>query len=75
MSILPADYYTQFSSLGLNPILSFLLFVVQFYIFLFIFIILNALLTACFCWSLLVIYRILGIPWIDGTTKGFINRS
>ena len=28
-----------------------------------------------FTWSLLFFCRMLGIPWIDGTTLGWVNRS
>ena len=76
MTILPPDYYTMVQqAYPDNPIWGFLVFALQFHIFMILYIIVNMLLTAGICWGLLIIFRILGIPWLDGTTKGFINRS
>ncbi len=52
----------------------FLQFVVFFYFSLFVVILLNFLIVAVVSWGLLMVFRLLGKPWVDGTTKGFINR-
>ena len=76
MSILPPDYFSavQQAYPG-NEFVGFLIWAVQFQIFMIIYILVNVLLTAGLLWGLLIIFRILGIPWMDGTTKGLINRE
>ena len=70
--MLPPDYWSQMQ----NPdIMSVMVFIIKFYSMMFVFMILNVAMTISFVWSLLIICRALRIPWIDGTTKGFINRS
>lgn len=70
------DYYSQLSHLtGFEFFWNMVIWMVSFYATMILFIILNALLTAAFCWSLLFVFRFFGIPWLDGTTKGYINRS
>ena len=70
------DYYSHVAHLeGFELIINMIWFIITFYASMIVFIIMNALLTAAICWSLLFIFRLLGIPWLDGTTKGFINRS
>lgn len=70
------DYYTPMAHLeGLDFFINMVLFIVSFYGTMIVFIILNALLTAAVCWSMLIICRLLGIRWIDGTNKGYINRE
>ena len=74
MNRLVPDYFTMIQGSDLNPILGFLWFVIQLYGTMIIFVALNALLTAAIFWFLLIVCRFLGIPWIDGTTEGIINR-
>lgn len=70
--MLPPDYYSYMQ----DPTLaSFLVFIIKFYLMMFVFILLNTLLMSGFVWSLLFICRALNIPWVDGTTKGFIKRT
>jgi hypothetical protein len=70
--MLPPDYWSQMQ----NPdIMSVMVFIVKFYSMMFVFMVLNVAMTVSFVWSLLIICRVLRIPWIDGTTKGFINRE
>jgi NADH:ubiquinone oxidoreductase subunit 3 (subunit A) len=76
VNILPStDYLTTFTSIGGDPFLGFFYFLMQFYGLMIIFIILNSILLLALTWSFLVICRLLGIPWVDGTTEGFINRK
>ena len=59
----------------LAEILKALTWVFYFYISFAVYMLINALITATMIWSLLLICRLLGLPWIDGTTKGFIDRE
>jgi hypothetical protein len=49
--------------------------VIKFYIVLIIYMFTNVVFMVGFVWNLLFICRLLGIPWFDGSTKGFINRT
>jgi len=70
------DYYSKVAHLeGFDLIINMIWFIITMYATMIVFIILQALLVASICWSALLICRMLGIPWLDGTTKGFINRS
>ena len=76
MTILPTNYIEMIRQANPgNEIMGFIVFALQFQIFMVIYIIINILLTISMCWGMLVVFRILGIPWLDGTTKGFIKRS
>ena len=69
------DYLSKYQHLtGFDAIIQFIWFTITLYSTMIIFLFLNALLTATLMWSMLLICRVLGIPWIDGTTKGFLNR-
>lgn len=69
---LPPDYLATLN----NPsLLDVILFLIKFQIIMFTYIILNGLCIAGIVWWMLFFCRFTGIPWIDGTTKGFINRS
>jgi len=59
----------------LTEILKVLEWVFYFYLTLSIYMLINMVITATIIWILLLLYRLLGIPWFDGTTKGFINRE
>jgi len=52
-----------------------MLWIVKFYFMLGFWIFLNTVFMVGFIWALLVVFRVMGIPWLDGTTKGFVNRS
>lgn len=66
------DYW---SALPDHSFLAIIGFIFKFYLTMFIFMAMNILIMVTSVWGLLIVYRILGIPWIDGTTKGLINRS
>ena len=69
------DYLSQ-APVGMLPgLLHLLWFVVSFYVSMFVFLLMNTLLVAGVVWSLLITCRMLGIPWVDGTTSGFLNRK
>ena len=70
------DYYSSVENLqGFDLIVNIIWFLITFYGTMILFIILNALLMVSICWSMLLICRLFGLPWVDGTTKGFINRE
>ena len=76
MNILPPDYLTAIQqAYPDSPILGFFVFALQFHIFMILYIIVNTLIMAGMLWGLLAMFRLLGITWFDGTTKGFIKRS
>ena len=52
-----------------------MLWIAKFYFMLGFWIFLNTVFMVGCIWALLVVFRVLGIPWLDGTTKGFVNRS
>lgn len=70
--MLPHDYW---SALPDHNFLIIVAFILKFYATMFIFMVLNVAFMVSSVWALLIICRVLGIRWIDGTTKGFINRS
>jgi hypothetical protein len=70
--MMPPDYW---SALPDHNFLTIVLFILKFYVTMFIFMALNVAFMVGSVWGLLLICRALGIPWIDGTRKGFINRS
>lgn len=70
--MMPPDYW---SALPDHNFLTIVMFLLKFYITMFIFMALNIALMVSSVWALLIVFRLLGIPWLDGTTKGFINRS
>jgi hypothetical protein len=70
------DYLSTVSGLPVNgQFTNFILFVIQLYTTIIVITILNMLLLLIASWGLLLIFRMLGIPWVDGTTKGFIDRK
>ena len=54
-----------------EPIFNGLWWVLFFYLQLSVYLMLNIFLTAGILWGLLLIFRLIGIPWIDGTRHGF----
>jgi len=56
-------------------ILQALKFVLILYYCLAIHIIICMVLTSGLIWSALLLCRLLGITWVDGTVKGFLNRE
>jgi len=69
---MPPDYYSYMN----NPsILEMLDMVFYFYLTMTVFMVFHILFMIGFVWGLLILCRLLGIPWVDGTTKGFKNRS
>lgn len=74
--MLPPDYYSMVQkTYPGNQFIGFLIWALQFQILMIFYIIINVIFTATVLWGLLIIFRILGIPWLDGTIKGFINRE
>lgn len=69
------DYMTQMQSSGFSGILGCALFLVLFYLHMFVAFLINLSILLSMSWGALVLCRLFGIPWTDGTTKGFINRS
>lgn len=69
---MPPDYWTHLNNPSFFEVMDFILI---FYFHMFVFMVLNILFTIGFVWGLLILCRLLGIPWVDGTTKGFKNRS
>ena len=67
--ILPPDYFLQLKSFK-----DIVMFLIQFHLLLIVYMIMNIAVIVVFSWLLLFVFRALGIPWIDGTTKGFVNR-
>lgn len=68
---LPPDYIAAMN----NPsLLDVLLFLIKFQVIMAVSVLFNALLMMGVIWWMLFFCRFTGIPWIDGTTKGFINR-
>lgn len=69
--MMPPDYLSYMQDPNLLDIM---LLVVKFYAMMIVFMFMNVVCMVGFVWNLLFICRFLGIPWIDGTTKGFIKR-
>ena len=70
------DYASTIQHLsGTDYFLGLVTWLTKFYLLMGITIILNAIIISLFFWSMLLICRIFGIKWLDGTTKGFINRE
>ena len=69
------DYLSANSFTGLEFVLQLFWFVIYLYFSLFLCILMNTIIILSVSYSLLIVYRTLGIPWIDGTTKGIFNRS
>lgn len=69
---MPPDYLSYIQDPTIFDIMAF---VVKFYLMMFVFMVLNVAFMVASIWALLIVFRILGIPWLDGTTKGFVNRS
>lgn len=65
------DYIGQLTNPDIADILILLL---KFFIFAFVGMVMNTLYVVGSVWWLLFLCRLIGIPWIDGTTKGFVNR-
>jgi len=70
--MMPPDYLSYMQDPTIFDIMAF---VVKFYSMMFVFMVLNVAFMVSSIWALLIVFRVLGIPWLDGTTKGFINRS
>jgi hypothetical protein len=68
--ILPPDYLVQFKSFK-----DIVMFLIQFHVLLIVYMVMNIAVLVAVSWSLLFVFRALGIPWVDGTTKGFLNRK
>jgi len=74
--LLPPNYMMLIAALPPEKQLTgFLWLMLQLYTTVFIMTILNVALILTIVWGGLLICRLLGIPWVDGTTKGFINRE
>jgi hypothetical protein len=56
-------------------LLYFIAWLVTFYLGIIIFILINVIFTCILLYSILIIFRILGIPWLDGTTRGVFRRT
>jgi len=69
---MPPDYLSAMQD---PSVFNIMIFIIKFYSMMIVFMILNVLFMVSFVWSLLIICRIIGLPWIDGTTKGFVNRT
>lgn len=70
--MMPPDYFGALENPGVVDVL---LLMLRFQLFVLIGMMMNVLFTVGFVWWLLFFCRFWGIPWIDGTTKGFVNRS
>lgn len=68
---LPPDYLKALNNPSLIEVI---LFLIKFQLITFIGVILNVLFMSGVVWWMLFFCRFTGIPWIDGTTSGFINR-
>lgn len=66
------DYWSMLPD---HNFLTIMAFIFKFYLTMIIFMAMNILIMVSSVWGLLIICRLLGIPWVDGTKKGFINRS
>ncbi len=70
-NVLPPDYLGQLQEPSVLGVFGLVL---NLYSLLILSVIMNAILMSGTVWWMLFICRFLGIPWIDGTTKGFVNR-
>ena len=76
MSILPPDNYGLIQNLPIfEQILSFMFWLVKFYGIMFLCIVIQSMILIVPCWTLLVLCRLFGLTWIDGTKKGYLNRE
>lgn len=57
-----------------TDIFDFLHWMVVFHSALFLYILFNAVSVLVLSYALLAIFRLFGWKWVDGTTRGFINR-
>jgi hypothetical protein len=69
--MMPPDYLGHLQDPTVTDVL---LLMVKFNTIMIAYMAINVLYMVGFVWWLLFICRLLGIPWVDGTTKGFVNR-
>ena len=70
------DYVASYAHLGpLEFIVNMMVWVVCFYLSLLIVMLLQLVLLLVIVYGLLALHRLLGLPWVDGSTKGFVKRS
>lgn len=69
--MMPPDYLGELQNPGILEVGDM---IIRFYALMIIYMFFNTVIMAGLVWNLLFICRLFGIPWVDGTTKGFVNR-